>query len=120
MDKSIAAVFMGFIIWFLLSFSSGILFALIFLPGVRSQLPAIATRFVGDALVIIVGGWATAERAPHSPLTHALVVGVIIGFLGIGWSMPYGIGHWQFLAAAALALFGGWISSLRRPSVEGG
>lgn len=120
MDKSIVAVVMGVIVSFITSAVIGFLLGLTLASGGMKSLLSptfIATVLVSNAIGSIVGGWTTAKRAPHSPLTHALAFGVISAFLSMGVAMPSEIRQLQFLAAVALALFGGWISSPRRASV---
>ena len=115
MDKSVKAVFLGVVVGLLWAVISGFLIAAI--VGSSAESPISPTFFLavlgGGLIGSFASGWATAKRAPHSPLSHALASGVVNGLLGMGSAMPTEVRQLQFLAAVALALFGGWARSIK-------
>jgi hypothetical protein len=120
MDKSIIAVVIGIIVSFVTSAIIGFILGVLILPG-RGMGGLLSPEFVeivliGSAIGSLFGGWATAKRAPSSPLTHALVLGLVNGFLSMGSENSYEVRVLQFLVAVAISLLGGWIGSVGHKS----
>jgi hypothetical protein len=98
---------------------AGLLFGMTENPG--TSLPWLSPRFLltmgGGVLVSnFAAGWITAKRAPHSPLTHSLVTGVVIGLPGMGFGISF-MSELQFTVAIIGALLGGWTAAVRQSAI---
>ena len=74
---------------------------------------ATAYRFV----ISVAGAWITAKLAPHGPMKHAMVLGVVgtcLGLVGVFATWNLGLGpRWYPISLAVLAIpqcwLGGWL-----------
>jgi hypothetical protein len=70
------------------------------------SLAIVATAY--RIVISIAGAWLTARLAPHSPMKHAVILGVVGTLLGVvgavaTWNLGMGP-HWYPIALAVLAL----------------
>jgi len=116
--RSIFALFAGFVIVLVLSIATdGVLHALAVYPPIGSVMSPglllLATTY--RTIYGVAGSFVTARLAPHHPMQHALLGG-LIGFLlstagAIGtWNRPdtYGA-HWYPIALIVLAIPTAWL-----------
>jgi hypothetical protein len=125
--RSIAAVLAGIIAVFVLSLGTDqVMHALDVYPpwgepmvGTGLYVLALSYRIVYG----IVGGYVTAWLAPHAPVGHALVLGVVGFVLSVGGAVAmWNFGpHWYPIALALTALPCAWFGGvLYRPTVAAG
>jgi hypothetical protein len=120
MLRSLGAVLLGFAVTALVGVAAGAFVAVVFLQlgvtgGRESPERALAVT-VAMVLATPIGGWTTARVSSRSPLIHALVLGIIIGFDGAfdpDFQMRTAIEALRFVAFVSAALLGGWIASRR-------
>jgi hypothetical protein len=118
MYKSVKAVVLGFLasfVWIL--FATAVLQVLVRSGNLQALSPSgdhlsrkffltlEAASFVGS----LISGWVTAKLAPYSPVTHALVVGLLGGAISMGRANPFFIRLIQFGSEVAAALLGAWL-----------
>jgi hypothetical protein len=69
-------------------------------------LAVVATSY--RIVISIAGAWLTARLAPHSPMKHAIILGVagtILGVVGVVATWNLGMGpRWYPIALAVLAI----------------
>ena len=75
----------------------------------RLSLIALSYRVV----IGILGGWVTAQLAPHNPMGHAMIlgyVGTILGVVGVIGTWNLGLGpRWYPISLAVLAVPQSWL-----------
>jgi hypothetical protein len=114
--RSIGALLAGFAVAIVLSIGTDIgfhaagLFPALGQP-MSNKLLLLATAY--RTLYGIVAGYVIARLAPHHPMQHALIgglVGLIVSIIGAAATWNRGFGpHWYPLALIALALPPAWI-----------
>lgn len=106
MDASIKAV-VGGLLWTLVWEAMGTFIA-VALWGVEVPRQFYDGHpFVLNLACSCLAGWIIARRAPSSPLTHALVAGLLLGVLSL-------LGGLDMAAGAIVgALLGGWLAPAR-------
>jgi hypothetical protein len=125
LGRSAAAVFLGFITVVVLSLGTDQLLHVLqvyppwgqpmYDPGLN--LVALSYRIV----YTVVGGYITARLAPHSPMGHALALGIVglaVGAAGTIATIPMHLGpSWYPIAIALTALPCAWLGgALQRRS----
>ncbi len=116
--KSIGAVLAGFVTVFVLSVVTDVILESLGIFPPPSDLGLfvrwmLVVAFLYRSVYAAAGGYVTAWLAPHNPMAHVLVLG-IIGTIGgiagvvVGWNLSE---HWYPIALAVTALplvwFGG-------------
>ncbi len=121
--KSIGAVFAGFIAVFLLSVGTDMLLETtgVFPPQSQPELFGgwmLVVALLYRSIYAVVGGYVTAILAPHSPMRHVTILG-ILGLVGgivgviVGWNLS---AHWYPIALALTAFPCVWIGGkMRKP-----
>jgi hypothetical protein len=78
------------------------------------ELALLATSY--RIVISIIGAWLTARLAPHKPMKHAIVLGVvgtILGIIGVVATWNLGLGpKWYSIALAVLAIPQCWVGGL--------
>jgi hypothetical protein len=89
----------------------------VFPPAEQPLDDALALLATSYRVVIsIAGAWLTARLAPHKPMKHAMVlgvVGIILGVVGVVVTWNLGLGpKWYAITLAVLAIPQCWMGGL--------
>jgi hypothetical protein len=116
--RSILAVFVGFLVVFVLSLVADFTMYALHIagaPGQRMSNPLLVVAFTYRAVFAVLGCYLTARLAPFGPMLHAMIGGAIgfcIGMAGVvfTWNSPQAAGaHWYPIAVAVVAFPAAWI-----------
>ena len=118
LGRSFLALFAGFVLVVVLSLGADMaMYAMHFAPapGQRMSDGALVVAFLYRTVFAILGSYLTARLAPHSPMLHAMIgglIGLCLGTVGVlvTWNSPQAAGaHWYPIAVALVAIPAGWI-----------
>jgi hypothetical protein len=121
--RSILAILAGFVVVVLLSISMDLAMRAtgIFPPlgePMAAKLLLLATAY--RTIFSIAGSYTTAWLAPHRPMQHAMIgglIGLVLGIVGAvaTWNQPVTAGaHWYPIAIALIALPTAWLAGMIR------
>jgi hypothetical protein len=118
LGRSILAIFVGFLVVFVLSLAADFTMYALHIapnPGQRMSNPLLGVAFTYRAVFAVLGSYLTARLAPFGPMLHAMIGGAIgfcIGLAGVvfTWNSPQAAGaHWYPIAVAVVAIPAAWI-----------
>ena len=126
MMRSILSIIAGFILICVLAFGSDVLVRLAMpgafkAPGITESVPLLLLTLAYVFVFAVVGCYLTARLAPHSPMKHALILGLLgLVFNIIGTTLMWNTAPvWYHITALLMVMPAAWLGGRLREAQLG-